>query len=333
MIERAARAVKHLPGTLRRRVEVARAVRFASRSAAKEVIWDPLGRARGHRPSGPVALFAHFDPQGAVSRYVFGHLAALRTAGFEIVFVSNTRALQADSDLALRSQVDMIILRENVGFDFGAWKDAIDLIDLSRAEKLLLVNDSVYGPLHDIRLTLGRCDAETAEVWGLTDSYSGPWHLQSYLTLFHPDALTNPVFHEFWQGVAYFHDKRAVIDRYEAGLARSMSDGGLRVRALYPCGTVVQSTVQEKSAEMFEHPSRTWRRTLQTAALDLGSVNPTHFAWDTLVASMSFPYLKRELLRANPTRNPAVVRWREVLARTDYDITMITDDLGGRWCG
>ena len=55
----------------------------------------------------------------------------------------------------------------------------------------MLANDSVYGPLFDLKEILARCDA-SADIWGMTDNRAGGYHLQSYFLLFRGRALVCP---------------------------------------------------------------------------------------------------------------------------------------------
>ena len=154
----------------------------------------PLGWLRSHRqvvavwpegavPLGPrVALFCHFDAQGAVRADVLRYLAALREAGFSIIAVSNGGALQPLAMTHLQTVCAAVLVRRNVGYDFCAWREALERFDVPRSdtELVLLANDSVYGPLHSLTPILARVMAGGADVWGLTDSNQIRFHLQSY---------------------------------------------------------------------------------------------------------------------------------------------------------
>ena len=98
---------------------------------------------------GPkVALFVHFDRQGAVREYVLHYLAALQAAGYDIAFVTNSGRLQPEAMEALQPLCAAILIRRNVGYDFGAMREGLLRLRMPRqnTEQLLLVNDSVYGP-------------------------------------------------------------------------------------------------------------------------------------------------------------------------------------------
>jgi len=122
--------------------------------------------------------------------------------------------------------------------------------------------------------------------------------------------------------------KTWVISRYEIGLTRALTAGGLRCRALFPYGNAVAAL--KAAPPRVDAPGPAERRFLRrrAEAIEAGApLNPTHFLWDTLLA-MGCPFLKRELLRDNPTKVPGLERWEPaVRAVSDYDTRFIVQDL------
>src|SRR5262252_2925017 len=182
-----------------------------------------------------IAAFVHFVRQGIVHDFVLHYLAEIARAGFTTVFVSNAPRLDPESLDRISPLYGAILLRANVGMDFGAYKDGIgELPRLDRLEALLLANDSVYGPFHDLGDVIGRMNPAEADVWGITDSWERRFHLQSYFLVFGRRALSHEAFRQFWSGVRYVQSKSWVIGHYEVGLTRHLVRNGLRCRALFP---------------------------------------------------------------------------------------------------
>src|SRR6202034_805474 len=114
----------------------------------------------------------------------------LDRAGYAVIIVSNSRILKEEAVAELLPQVAAIVHRHNVGYDFGAWRDGLALIpDIGKLDRLILTNDSIFRPLQDLGTVLARCDADRADVWGITDCYTFRYHLQSYFLVFHSRAL------------------------------------------------------------------------------------------------------------------------------------------------
>ncbi|RFC62163.1 polysaccharide biosynthesis-like protein [Fulvimarina endophytica] len=280
-----------------------------------------------------VCVVVHFDRGGRVHDFLMYYLYQLHAIGFEIVFVSNAEALD-ESDVGRLEEISALIVeRRNVGYDFGAWKDGIDLIpDLEALDRLLLVNDSVYGPIHHLGPTIDRMNPEDADVWGMTDSWDFNFHLQSYFMLFHAAAIRSDAFARFWKSVRYVQSKTFVIRRYEVGVSRAMMRGRMRCRAAFAyrdCARhLVRAVVESDAIDKLDPVRQAFVRQLYKT-IDAGvPLNVTHFFWDHLIAKMGFPFIKRELLQKNPARIPLLNYWETVVeANSDYDTNMILEHL------
>jgi hypothetical protein len=162
-----------------------------------------------------VAVLVHFNRQGRFLRYLCYLVCALEHAGFAVIVASNSRRIDEVTLRQVLPHCSVVIHRRNVGLDFGAWRDALTLIEnITGLERLIIVNDNIFGPLQDITTTLERCDFAEADVWGMTDSYDVRYHLQSY-----PDI---------WPGRAR---QRLLSRLLETGaLYRAQAFGGFAVR-------------------------------------------------------------------------------------------------------
>lgn len=284
----------------------------------------PLGYLRSvHQivaawPEGPVrlgaevALLSHFDQAGAVRPDLLLYIEALRAAGFSVVVVSNSGHLRDDASDQLRRLCAAVLVRRNIGYDFCAWRDALEHLGLPRAEtqQVLLINDSVYGPLAPLDELLRRLAASRADVVGLTESRQRGWHLQSYFLGFGPAALRSPVWRDFWSGVRPVPSKQWVISRCELALAARFREAGLWCEALWP----TERLLADLHPDSVDGPARAQAERALRAASRRRGVNPTHELWRPLLES-GFPFIKRELLRDNPAGVLDVQDWREIAAR------------------
>src|SRR5690349_11001757 len=83
-----------------------------------------------------LALFAHFDAQDQVKRYVVEYLAQLRTVCERVVFVSTSRLAASELD-KVRPFAGKALLRDNAGFDFGMWQHALERTDLAGVDEVV----------------------------------------------------------------------------------------------------------------------------------------------------------------------------------------------------
>lgn len=292
--------------------------------------WDgqlPLAGARR------VAVFVHYDGQGVVHGFVLHYLRQLQKLGFATVFTSNGPRLAPEQVEQLQGLCALIIRRDNVGYDFGAYKEGIAAIpDLAALDMLLLANDSVYGPFHHLAAVLDRMPPQEAEVWGASDSWEFSFHLQSYFLLFHRAALATPAFAAFWKKLRYVQSKIWIVHKYEVGLTRSLRRAGLRCRAAFPyrqaATALVEAVVEHNIDDDLDSVRKSFIRQLFRSINAGVPLNGTHFFWDYLIAEMEFPFLKRELLQKNPARIPLLNYWERVVrTNTPYDTDLILHHL------
>ena len=280
----------------------------------------------GEIPLGPrVAIFVHFDGNGRVGAHVLHYVTSLHEAGISVVFVTNSGELQDAAFAALQPVCAGILIRRNVGYDFGAMREGLEYLKLPRAdtELALIINDSVYGPLRSLTELYSEIDFESADVWGCTDSWQSRYHLQSYCMAFSPRVVASDVWRTFWTRVTPTWSKAWLVRLYEIGLTQQLLKAGFTCRAIWP----YQQLVLDINVELLDDkkedgpnladPIVMARRRhvlrLREAVTDRTPLNPTSDLWRQLLMA-KFPFVKRELLRDNPSRVPDVVEWRDVAA-------------------
>ncbi|HUC18207.1 MAG TPA: rhamnan synthesis F family protein [Acetobacteraceae bacterium] len=290
---------------------------------------------REERLGREIALFCHFDRAGRIRTDLRLYLKALAHSGLGIIFVSNAPRLPPEEMLFLQDHCAGVVLRRNRGFDFGAWKDALLAYGLPRPETklLILANDSLYGPLRPLGPVLAAIDFAQADLWALTDSWQHRYHLQSYFLAAGPRVLESIAWKKFWRGLRPLACKRWVIRRFEIGLSQAMLRAGFRLRAVWPYESLVDdaTTASPDEAGTNGDPLHAARRRqeqrIRHAIAERLPLNPTSDLWRFLLLR-GCPFLKRELLRENPTRVPDLWDWRLVLAEiSEIDSGMILADL------
>ena len=287
---------------------------------ARAAILDQLQPARnkcirlevGARPicGTSLAIYAHWSPTGQVSPMVLRQIDAWWAENFNVIFVSNSYIRPPELDL-LKHLCSIILQRENIGYDFGAWADGISTAKKFNVtlNEILLINDSVVGPLRPLSPLVAAMRSGGAGLFGLTESRAGGTHLQSYVLMARGHrAVADLTSH--LTSLAPTRSKWLLVQRGEIGLTRKMLSLGHRVAAVFGHDRV-GSALSPADLQKFG------RRFSEAGAYDRYPLNPTHHFWRILVEELGFPFLKTELIRHHSKAIPGAVDWREIVPPAD----------------
>ncbi len=275
----------------------------------------------GSTGNDTVAIFAHFDRDKSVERYVEYYLQKLHKSGIDIVFISNSKKLLKDDVDRIKPFTKKIIIRKGRGRDFASYFLGWELYKEEIKRKynyLILCNDSVFGPFdtnRSIKFENIIQKLKQKDFSGLTDSYESGYHVQSYFLMFSKKVFDSEMFNSFWRKYKFFNHKRIVIDKYEIGLSRCFVKNKIIPYVLCEYSKVVLETI-EKIKRKLKQKSQEYDVEYLRNLLNLlrsGYVNPTHFLWDYLFLNYNFPFIKIELLRDNPSRILNIKEYREII--------------------
>jgi hypothetical protein len=306
--------------------KIAASIPFGAKHSPHQVVeqWMAPDRRLGEK----VALFVHFDARGQVTPEARDFIARLSETGLYVAFVTNSEHIQDEDKAFLKLHCAAILIRRNIGYDFGAWRDALDTLGLPRAETraIFLVNDSVYGPFADLKPLLAAIDFERADVWGATESWQHRYHLQSFFLGCGEAVIRSQAWRDFWNSVRPVPCKDWVIRHCEIGFTGAMKKGGARCAAIFPSAALLDEHEIERLERVIDE-DEVWRgknsrvhaaaihadRILRFARQERNPLNPSVDLWRQLILA-GYPFLKRELLLRNPTRVADVFEWEEVVS-------------------
>jgi len=211
-------------------------------------------------PRQRILLFVHYNWRADLSEHVLYTLRNIRPIFDTLVVISNS-PLNQHHQAQLTDLTDLLLIRQNEGFDFGAWKAGLEAIGWSsvrEAESLTLMNDSCFGPLFELAPLYQRMQKQDVDFWGLTNHRPSwnrirwkirriPYHLQSYFLVFHRTVLSSAVFFDFWQKIETHNEIWDVIVRYEITLTRILR------RAGFVCAPVIDTTQEHESNANWSH--------------------------------------------------------------------------------
>ena len=252
----------------------------------------------------PVCLFAQYHPRHRIRAPLLHYVGALQACGYQIFVACSGDAPPPPEDReTLEATGATVLCRPNRGLDFGAWQHLIREGCADGADRVLLANDSVLGPLRPLRPVIDRMEGGGHDVWGLIESRQRSWHLQSWFLQFTGEAFQHAEVRRVFALPFPRMDKEAVIEQGELGLGQALRRAGLR------CGALVGF----QDATWFARRHR---------------LNMMHLDWHHNLVARGLPFIKAELLRANFMRLPWAPAWTQVLQdRLGVDPAGISDFL------
>jgi len=234
-------------------------------------------------------LFAHYDRLGGITDHVLFYLAALQNCGFKTVLVSNSHLSSAAQEKLSGLTVDVMI-RPGKGLDFASHAIGFAKHQGSVGGLLLLANDSVFGPLGELREVVEKLLNVDADVYGMVESHEIATHLQSWFLIIRPSVYRHPAFTVFLAQDFQLMSKEEVIINGELGFSAMLRREEFCVHAHY-------------------------RQNLGPINYLLGGVNPTTTAlWKNLILRHDVPFIKIQLLRDNPEGITGLDEWRELVS-------------------
>ncbi|WP_211698891.1 rhamnan synthesis F family protein [Mycobacterium spongiae] len=266
-----------------------------------------------------LVLFAHFDAQGIVDPYVVHYLEALHRLGATIIFVSSSPTLTPESVVPIRPLCAGIYTRRTLSLDFGSWHLAWCIMrergwSLDHFDRLVICNDSVYGPLFPIEEMWS--SFRDADMYGAIESGVQKTHLQSFFLAWDLNARTRSFLNDFWNDFQYVVDKLVLIRRCEVAISTRARKAGLRIRPFLSIDAVRAAYELSPNHQWFNMLSRT------------GSLNNTIYYWDGLIEHLRFPFLKTSLPRYNEPWHDSMQQLREFIERhTPYPYDLIQSNV------
>lgn len=180
-----------------------------------------------------LAVVAHYDASHRLAHHVRLLLQELLGVCEQVVLVSTTGVDYSAAVWASEYPNLKVVTRKNQGYDFMSYREGLrHLGDVAGAE-VFICNDSFVGPVVPLTSILDRMEPVECDFWGMTESFTFEWHVQSYFMVFRPAATRSAEFRAFWEELEPLSDRFQVITRYELGLSRRLASAGLVGRAYF----------------------------------------------------------------------------------------------------
>lgn len=261
-----------------------------------------------------IAIFCFYDKNGVVDSYVEYLLSQMSLCVKKLVIVINGECDKDSFDL-FKKYTEFVFIRENKGYDGGAYKDTILKYlkdeDWSSWDELVLLNDTFYGPLYPWKKIFTKMKNVDADFWGLSrcagiDRYTKkgrvclPEHIQSFFIVCNKSILNTAAFIEFWKGLEYPRNYDEAIEWFEVGFSTFFKQRGFKSSS-YLEEVNPDLQLEHNQVIFLEKPGR-------------------------LVKELAFPIIKKKAMSLY-CFNEAIDAYTYVKNNTQYDISMILQNL------
>jgi len=187
-----------------------------------------------------VAIYVFYDKDGIVDGYVTVMLQALKTVCSKLVVVCNG-IVNDEGKEQLESVTPDVVIRENEGFDAWAYKAGMEYIgwdNLVEYDELVLLNDTVFGPIYPFQTMFEEMAEKNLDFWGITKhgesaNYNGltrdgmfPEHIQTYFLAISKSMLSSAEFRGYWDKLRNLKSWNETVSFIEAQLTKHFSDLG-----------------------------------------------------------------------------------------------------------
>ena len=115
-----------------------------------------------------VAIYFFFDSKGIVHDYVSYFLSDLVKNIDRLLIVVNGQMDEANQTKL--AQFGEVYLRDNDELDVGAYKFGLAQLgdDLPQFDEIVLLNNTIMGPLYPFKETFDKMASQELDFWGLT---------------------------------------------------------------------------------------------------------------------------------------------------------------------
>lgn len=174
-----------------------------------------------------IGIFQLFNEHGFIEEYVEFLLKSMHPILLKLVIVCNCNIEKNELE-KLQQFSDDIYIREDIGFDAGAYKDV--LLNLHQEnwdewDEIVIFNDTFYGPFYSWDKIFHRMRDENVDFWGLSrhlgkvrvakDRDFVPEHLQAYFIVIRKRMFVSSSFWQFWEELEYPKNYFEAVENFE----------------------------------------------------------------------------------------------------------------------
>ncbi len=181
-------------------------------------------------------IFAGYDANGVIDDALLHYVRALSRHG-DIVLCMDSDCKKSELDKIKPFVLHAIAVRHGE-YDFGSYKRAYtwarDKKILTNYDDIYLVNDSVFGPLFDIKQTLKNMESTKTDATGLVVAHHKTHaYMESWFVRLGKKVFLSQWFDTFIMSVQHEEHKYIITVKYEHGLTNLIQSNGCTWAGVY----------------------------------------------------------------------------------------------------
>ena len=190
-----------------------------------------------------LGIFFFYDKDGIVDSYVSHLLSGVSPFIDKLMIVCNGE-LSEPGKVIFDKYSKEIILRENIGFDVGAYKEAFEYVGydhLKEYGEIVIFNHTIMGPVYPMNEMFEEMAGRDVDFWGITKygeesfdpfGYSPygylPEHIQSHFLVFRKSLVQSEAFIQFWQNMPVIKSYDESVGLFESVFTKKFADQGFQ---------------------------------------------------------------------------------------------------------
>ena len=224
-----------------------------------------------------VGIFVFYDKDGIVDEYIPYLLDDLIKNFQEFLIVCNG-SVNEEGKKIFQKYTSHILIRKNVGFDIWGYKAGIEYFGWNKLEEfdeLVLMNDTVMGPIYPFAEMFSEMETRSLDFWGITRHYKVnenpynckygylPEHIQSYFIAVRNKMLMSDPFIDYWSKLPTLETYEQAVGMHEAVFTKYFSDLGykwdtyvdtndMKERHCQPLMAFPRELIEKKSCPVFK---------------------------------------------------------------------------------
>ena len=259
-----------------------------------------------------LVIYFFYDMDGIVDSYIPYMLEDLKKNCSDLFIVCNGK-LSAEGRKTFNSFTSNLLVRDNVGFDVWAYKEAMATYGwekLSEFDEVIMMNFTIMGPLYPFAEMFEVMDKRDIDFWGITkyhkvdnDPFGNivygyiPDHIQSHFIAVRKNMLNSREFHDYWDFHPEVKNYSDAVGLHEAIFTKKFEDYGfvsdvyvdtedLKPVTYYPLLARPKELIQDRRCPIFKRRSffsdylHLYSESVGNASVDLFNYISKHTDYD-----------------------------------------------------